>query len=88
MSVPRLSATWAMPAQAPATVIGDSVPGARRLKTMNKELTSQLIVSEKFATNAGMDLYAQRSESVGVRDDAQPFNVHILNDTADTKGLV
>lgn len=55
---------------------------------MNKGFTSQLIVSEKFATNAGMGLSVQRSESVGMRGSAEPLKVYILNDTADIKGLI
>ena len=70
------------------TAIGDPVNTANRLETMNKKLASQLIFSEKVAAHAGIDLSAQRSESVAVRSRAEPLRVYILNDAADIKGLV
>jgi adenylate cyclase len=70
------------------SAIGDPVNTANRLETMNKEHTSQLIFSEKVTAHAGIDLSAQRSESVAVRSRAEPLRVYILNDAADIKGLV
>ena len=59
-----------------------------RLEAMNKEFTTQLIVSEKVAARAGMDLSAQRSESVTVRGRVEPLKVYILEDAADIKELL
>lgn len=70
------------------TAIGDPVNTASRLEAMNKEYTSQLIVSDKVATHAGMDLSAQRSESVAVRGRVEPLKVYILEDAADIKELL
>jgi adenylate cyclase len=70
------------------TAIGDPVNTASRLEAMNKEYTSQLIVSEKVTARAGMDLSAQRTESVTVRGRADPLNVYILDDAADIKELL
>jgi adenylate cyclase len=70
------------------TAIGDPVDTSSRLETMNKGFTSKLIVSEKVTAHAGVDLSAQRSESVAVRGRAEPLKVYILNDAADIKGLV
>ena len=70
------------------TAIGDPVNTASRLEAMNKEFTSQLIVSDKVTAHAGMDLSAQRSESVAVRGRVEPLKVYILEDAADIKELL
>ncbi len=69
------------------TAIGDPVNTASRLETMNKEFTSQLIVSKKVARRAGLDLSEERLEVVTVRGRADPLQVYILNDAADLKAV-
>lgn len=69
------------------TAIGDPVNTASRLEAMNKDFTSQLIVSKKVARRAGLDLSHERLEVVPVRGRADPLQVYILNDAADLKAL-
>jgi adenylate cyclase len=64
------------------TAIGDPVNTASRLETMNKEYTSQLIVSDSVTNHAGMDFSVHRSESVAVRGRAEPLKVYIVDDAA------
>jgi adenylate cyclase len=69
------------------TATGDPVSTASRVETMSRGFTSQLIVSEKVAAHAGVDLSAQRSESVALLGGAEPFRVYVLNAAAGIKGL-
>lgn len=60
------------------TAIGDAVNTASRLESLNKELKSQLVVSEDVATRAGVDLSAFRQEQVEVRGRTNSLHVSVI----------
>jgi len=60
------------------TAIGDAVNTASRLESMNKEMKSQLIVSEDVAARAEVDLSGFEVREVEVRGRTEPLLVRVL----------
>src|SRR5215203_1362416 len=60
------------------TAIGDAVNTASRLESMNKEMKSQLIVSEDVAARAEVDLSGFGVREVEVRGRTEPLLVRVL----------
>ncbi|MFN0071627.1 MAG: adenylate/guanylate cyclase domain-containing protein [Chloroflexota bacterium] len=69
------------------TAIGDAVNTASRLESMNKEMKSQLIVSEEVARRAGVDLSRFECHELEVRGRTEPLLVHVIPD-AKTLGVL
>lgn len=60
------------------TAIGDAVNTASRLESLNKQYTSELIVSEDVATLAGVDLSAFPSHQIEIRGRTTPMTIRVI----------
>jgi len=68
------------------TAVGDSVNIASRLEAESKTFGAQLVVSERVAERAGVDLAAFDSHEVKVRGRSQPLRVRVLADAGALPG--
>lgn len=64
------------------TAIGDTVNTASRLEAMTKELGAQLVVSDKLAKRAGVDLSGYPSEQVAIRGRKNKLGVRVIEDAS------
>ena len=60
------------------TAIGDSVNTASRLEAQSKTFGAQLVVSERVAERAGVDLSAFESHEIQVRGRQEPLRVWVV----------
>lgn len=60
------------------TAVGDSVNTASRLEAESKAFGAQLVVSERVAERAGVDLGAFESHEIQVRGRSQPLRVRVI----------
>lgn len=60
------------------TAIGDAVNVASRLEALTKEFGSQLVVSSRLASRAGVDLSAFESQDIDIRGRRRPLRVHVI----------
>ncbi len=65
------------------TAIGDAVNTASRLEALTKDHGCQLIVSERVARRAGIDLAAFERRQIDVRGRREPLTVHVIPDARD-----
>ncbi len=65
------------------TAIGDAVNTASRLEALTKDHGCQLIVSERVARRAGIDLAAFERRLIDVRGRREPLTVHVIPDARD-----
>ncbi len=65
------------------TAVGDTVNTASRLQDHTKEFACELIVSDRVAERAGLDLSGFRREEITVRNRAEPIAVRIVVDVED-----
>jgi adenylate cyclase len=65
------------------TAIGDAVNTASRLEATTKEHGCQLIVSERVARRAGIDLSVFERRQIEVRGRKEPLAVHVIPDARD-----
>jgi adenylate cyclase len=62
------------------TAVGDTVNTASRLQDQTKEFACELIISDRVARNAGLDVSAFRREEITVRNRAEPIVVWVVKD--------
>jgi adenylate cyclase len=62
------------------TAIGDAVNTASRLEAQSKTFGAQLVVSERVAERAGVDLTAFDSHEIQVRGRQEPLRVRVVAD--------
>ena len=62
------------------TAIGDTVNTASRLEAMTKEFGVQLIVSQRVADLAGIDMEGWPQEERPIRGRAEPLTIRIVDD--------
>jgi adenylate cyclase len=67
------------------TAVGDTVNTASRLQDQTKEFSCELIISDRVAERAGLDVSAFRREEITVRNRAEPIVVWIIKDVAQVK---
>ena len=60
------------------TAIGDTVNTASRLEAMTKELNAQLVLSERVARRAGVDLGDFARQEIEVRGRSEPLAVRVV----------
>jgi adenylate cyclase len=65
------------------TAIGDTVNTASRLESMNKEFSSQLVVSGDVAKRAGVNLSEFPGNEIDVRGRADAIHIHIITNLED-----
>ena len=65
------------------TAVGDTVNTASRLETMNKEFTSQAVISEETVRRAGFDLSAWPLHEVEVIGRSEPLDVYVIDHAAE-----
>lgn len=65
------------------TAVGDTVNTASRLQDQTKEFACELIISDRVAERAGLDVSAFQREEITVRNRAQPIVVWIIKDVAE-----
>lgn len=65
------------------TAIGDAVNTASRLEQMTKQYGAQLVLSERLAELAGIELDAFDAAEVEVRGRSEPLAIRIVPDAAD-----
>ena len=62
------------------TAVGDAVNTASRLQDQTKNFNCQLIISERVAERAGLDVSGFAREQISVRNRAAPIAIHIVGD--------
>ena len=62
--------------------MGDTVNTASRLQDQTKEFACELIISDRVAERAGLDVSALQREEITVRNRAEPIVVWIIKDVA------
>lgn len=62
------------------TAVGDTVNAASRLEALTKSYSCQLIVSDRVASHAGVDLSGFGSAEFTLRGRQQPIKVHLIDD--------
>jgi adenylate cyclase len=65
------------------TAVGDTVNTASRLQDQTKAFACELIISDRVAERAGLDVSAFQREEITVRNRAEPIVVWIIKDVAD-----
>ena len=68
------------------TAIGDAVNTASRLEAQSKTFGAQLVVSERVAERAGVDLTAFDSHEIQVRGRQEPLRVRVVADACALPG--
>ena len=66
------------------TAVGDTVHVAARLEELTKTYTSELVISEDVAVQAGLDVRDYRRETLTLRNRSTPLAIRII---ADVRGL-
>jgi len=66
------------------TAVGDTVHVAARLEELTKTYTSELVISEDVAMQAGLDVHDYRRENLTLRNRSRPLAIRII---ADARGL-
>lgn len=64
------------------TAVGDTVNTASRLQDQTKEFACELIISDRVAERAGLEVSAFQREEITVRNRAEPIVVWIVKDVA------
>lgn len=64
------------------TAVGDTVNTASRLQDQTKDFACELILSERVAERAGLDVSALQREEITVRNRAAPIVVWIVKDVS------
>jgi adenylate cyclase len=65
------------------TAIGDTVNIASRLETMNKELGSQVVISDDVCRYAGVEFRDFPSKEIEVRGRSEPIRIHVISNAED-----
>jgi adenylate cyclase len=62
------------------TAVGDTVNTASRLQEQTKEFACELVVSDRAAERAGLDVSGVRREEISIRNRAEPIVVWVIED--------
>ena len=62
------------------TAVGDAVNTASRLQDQTKNFNCQLIISERVAERAGLDVSGFAREQISVRNRPAPIAIRIIGD--------
>ncbi|MDX1540501.1 MAG: adenylate/guanylate cyclase domain-containing protein [Geminicoccaceae bacterium] len=69
------------------TAIGDAVNVASRLESMAKDLDVQLVVSDRVARRAGIDLGTLERRELAIRGRSRPLVVRLVEDARNLAGI-
>jgi adenylate cyclase len=62
------------------TAVGDTVNTASRLQEQTKEFACELVLSDRAAERAGLDVSGFRREEISIRNRAEPIVVWVIGD--------